>query len=1128
MSTLFLHQGRNLLPGAELTASHVRPSTAIALKETRKTGNGRVRLGGAYTGAEDTTVEVEIVSTDAGASPQVSSPQFAGAGNGTLEGLAVDAGATAGVYTISLVDLGIDTLHAWAMLYGYTIRARNPGADGNTIRLSVSTAGIVRSAAPYSLLADLSAGATGVSGPEYDWGALALLPSGELQAAAPRICFAADPQQIYRQYKQTTDGAITYTFVPAVARSIPAGTAVQLVTGTYTVTITDGVTTETLAGIVTLYDLLAAIVRDSSLLTVDGSYSAERLPASPNARDLLLRTESYQLPVQTSGSEYVRASELNNLTVPAGAPTEKLSVVCIEASTTGAEVWSVIGSVSGALQQATSGVPWSNEGYEFTIPRRLPEVSAPPGQVWISDINYAGRGDGEVSPPVCLDEPRLGAAAPASMTLRLVWKAVPNYGDCACENTAYTGSPSEECLGIELEDANMGLDPTYLAKLEAVTSWHHAFVAGNAVLSAEGEIKVAQHDVTAANRVRDDVLLTVLADIFAAGVPAAAALTEFDALLTLVSSDFAALSGIDTFALPSATDFTSVQLSPGASFNFTTNSTYRHADGFFKCLAGGAVTNSSGGTNTYVTVSSVSSGSGRGAIFHPTGSYLSGTNAVVLAYLGSVDEIGYQKDLSDQVAASGRISAQIDSLATKYKSRADHVRVKAGLLPKKSDAGTDGSECWQRYDDYGFEVEGNQYLWLFPNHYWMSARRVYDPETGWRIEPTREVGFVLKVECPESLKPGDTVTVEIRSDGISLGTYALNDRFEISVIHGAPLYLSGGVDGNDTHTWRVDGPAGLLPPYAVVHNSEAAYSAGGLHFLLRRGAVANAVGDQWQVEVTGGRWRWRKGGGAWSGEQQLTTGTQAIVDGLQATFQAGVSPSWAAGDLWVFAVEQPHAPGHLPHPDDERWAWDDDGRTVTASWATPQAFDALAVALHKLPVGAVVQVDRWDGAAWVPVATLAQRRGAMVSLLPEALEVQQLRWTVSGAPGAEVGWLFVGRSERVSEPQELRLSRAYAVTRSGGLRPRSAFLGRGDGGLVAWRTWADWSDADAVLAMVDGLKESGDWPLVLVPHHLHPGDARLVRIATDLIEVQDVFQYQQDEQRVPSLSIELPLEAVIE
>ena len=68
-------------------------------------------------------------------------------------------------------------------------------------------------------------------------------------------------------------------------------------------------------------------------------------------------------------------------------------------------------------------------------------------------------------------------------------------------------------------------------------------------------------------------------------------------------------------------------------------------------------------------------------------------------------------------------------------------------------------------------------------------------------------------------------------------------------------------------------------------------------------------------------------------------------------------------------------------------------------------------------------------------------------------------------------------------------------------------------------------DADAPVALVDWAQQL-DEPLVFLPHHLHEGDASLVRCAADALEISDIHEYQPDNSAHRLLSATLEMEPV--
>ncbi|MCU0843290.1 MAG: hypothetical protein MUC79_16470 [Thiobacillaceae bacterium] len=185
-------------------------------------------------------------------------------------------------------------------------------------------------------------------------------------------------------WRSFTGGVQSYHFRPALRRAYQAGDAVYAVTGTREVEITDGVTTETLSGITTLADLLAAVVAESDLLAVEGL--AVDGPVDPSraatnrqgTEDLAIWTSARVEDAGGTGSVYAQRGP-ERIAV-GDAATELIEAVCTAVTATqgaglGSERWSVRGSVSGALGLYTSGdqVNGPVGRFRFVIPQRMPE-----------------------------------------------------------------------------------------------------------------------------------------------------------------------------------------------------------------------------------------------------------------------------------------------------------------------------------------------------------------------------------------------------------------------------------------------------------------------------------------------------------------------------------------------------------------------------------------------------------------------------------------------------------------------------------------------------------------------------------------------------------------------------------
>ncbi|PAT41223.1 hypothetical protein CK623_03000 [Vandammella animalimorsus] len=519
----YLSGHNNAARSAALTASSVRASQAIERVRAQRTGGGRVRLSGAYSGHAAAQVEIELRA--AGGVPRASQPQFAGVGNGQLSVLGVDAAAPLQALTLTLVDLGVPTEHAQLALREVQIRARAPGAAGNQIRITVQPQ-LQRAGTDWALLADWPAGSALQQGAQWDWGGLPLSAQGQLDERSGRIQIGHDPQ-VYRPYRVYKDGAWQFGLTPAPERPLPAGAPVWRVSGGYVVTVTDGQAVETYGdtaagqpALVTLYELLSALA-GSALVEVAGVVAAERALGGQAALDVPLRTQAWLHGL--SGKV-----DLKDVSVPPAAPTQQLTVRCINADVIGQERWSVQGAVSGALPVAVTGQRYQSAAADFLIPAIAPAAQGS-GEVGFV-YTPTGRSDDEGLPSVCLRPLRLGAnARPLTVTFRYS-KRPP--AECSCSDMAALRL-SLSCLGLERED-DMALDAAHQQRLQLLYQWRRDFVASNTA-----KYFAVRKDMDFA-----DLVTRHFAEALAEIYEVAAAAAEWDAALVDMRADLQGLESL--------------------------------------------------------------------------------------------------------------------------------------------------------------------------------------------------------------------------------------------------------------------------------------------------------------------------------------------------------------------------------------------------------------------------------------------------------------------------------------------------------------------------------------------------------------------------------------------------------
>ncbi len=1090
----------NLIPAATLTASEVAVANAVRTMDVTRTGNGRIRLTGDYAGHE--TSDIDILIASGGATLRASTPTFAGVGNGTLTVDAVGGGAQAETWSLTLVDLGTDTTHASLTVDTLTLRAVVAGAAGNAVRLTVTPA-LTRAATVYSLLADWPAGQATLPGPEFDFGGLPLSAKGELDATSPRLQIGQD-HTVYRPYRLYKDGAWQYGLTPAPFRALPADSLLYSVTGGYDVVVTDGVDTETYPGLVTFYDLAQALAA-SALLTVDGVVVADRKPGGMDARDVPLRTGAWVLSAT--------GVALDSLAPATTAPTESVTVECINDDAVGAEVWRVFGTVTGEIGTATTGTAFSTATIGFTVPDKAASVPGTGQTAW--KYTPATRDVGEDLGDVCVRELTLGInARPKSVTFR--YEARPDVGTCDCNSATLIGRFTDACLGLD-GGTDMALDAAYQTRLEALFLWRSGFMERQVILGA---------DTTASSKKRKliDAVAATFADTVAETYSVSAANTEWDAALVAAKADFEALDS------PSEGYSTPTAITSPSSAALKIGGYYSYAGVNWRIVK---ITKTSGGEVQQAVTASALVLTGLDINLDTDQAITDATYTYTFRRTEQVTN--YVQD-GTAVTTSAAFDVLVVELTAKYKSRMDYVRALAGLVPK-SDASTasSGDGCWRDSADAYWWVDTNgDYYPAFNNTAYISSKTSTDSGASAGIpagEPysTKEFAFYIGVGCADRLKEGDTVTITINGvDGNR--PYAVGDKAELAIVAAGPAYLAGGVDGDDTHTWSVLASAsGSLADYEIPApdtGTVPTYTAAGVTVQLAHGGIPYVLGDKFDFAIESGQFRWRQDGGLWSALTDIAPSV-SLADGLSAEFIAGASPSFVAADYWWFRAEQPNAPSGLTTPDDAGWAWSSATATLTADLGGSETIHAVTLARLDLPAGASLTVEGSDdsGATWAFSETMDLTNPVAALLLDTPWTVTHLRLSLADAAAGRIGWWWAGKPIATAySATTCRLARTYGITRGSGLNPASAYAGRGQGGELAWSDSLLQTDLDALLPLLDHLAENGE-PMILVPHHLHPGESALVTVDADAIDLTDIHEYQPDDTSRRLISMTLPLRA---
>lgn len=489
-------------------------------------GGGRLVVSGSYTGAADTVVDVEVVSGSGGALT-ASAPVVRGVGNGVLS---IDALAPAAVpesLTFALLDAGTAPVPAALEFYGAALAARAEGAGGNALSLAV-TRNITLTPMPYATIESIAAGTDSLEGPQWDWGQPAATDAG-IPDAALRVQFAGYPT-VPPGVEGLEGGRFVYRIDPATAYEIPADVQIHAVSGDYTLTLTDGVTTEAYTA-VTIYDFLAAVDARSALARVRGTLARDTAPGGMAVTDIPLRTDAHALPATGGAVEVVSVSP--------SAPTELLTLTY---AGQGAGLWAVRGGVSGELPAAVAGELYTYGPVGFRIP--LPASNAAGARI-SATVQLTTREEGEGLPALCFKPLMLGAAA-TDKTITFTYRSRPP-ADCVCDDLPALNL-SGACLGLDVGGFGMALDAAYQTRLVQLYQWRANFIESNVELAPNwgtaDSVRADSTDIQFAN-----LMVRALAGCLAEIYGDAAALAQWDAYWASLQLDLDPYEGAGGLAL---------------------------------------------------------------------------------------------------------------------------------------------------------------------------------------------------------------------------------------------------------------------------------------------------------------------------------------------------------------------------------------------------------------------------------------------------------------------------------------------------------------------------------------------------------------------------------------------------
>ncbi len=1123
----------NAAATAAIAASAQRASTDIRLIGQRRAGGGRMTLAGAYEGEADSTVEVEILD-GAGASLCASTPVINGVGNGRLTIAALDIGALPETLTFTLADAGSPAEFAVLDFFGAQLAARAPGEAGNALSIEVAR-NLATTPMPYTTLETITAGSAELEGAAWHWGQPAGAGAG-IPPTALRVQFEGFPQ-VHRAWKTWRDGAFVFHLDPAPAWDIPADTRVLAVSGGYTLTVSDGATSEVYADVVTVYDFLTALRARSALVEVRGAIAVDTAPGGMGVTDIPLRTDAQALPATIKVASGKLAA-LTGITVQPDAPTENIVISYVGAAAGGGNAWAVEGGISGALPNALTGVPYAHGPVGFTIP-----VLATSGVIDTARIRArfdpTSRQDGEGLPGICF-KPLLLGAQPQNKTVTFTYRKKPTK-ECPCDNLP-AQHVSLTCLGLADGGDAMALNPEIQSRLIRLYEWRTIFFSSNTYIN---QLPVAvRQDLDFADMITE-VFAGTLESIHASPI----ALAKWDEYYVGMTTELDILLGTGGAMAQPFPEATTLQGGKVGSIYYNTHN--RHYYRLIDATYAGTTEEAPTLPFNYLSYEGAASPSTFEAF--PLDSPLWTTDYSVTTlrrnrstwnttFYGAVlhyQDMGrfYFTNLFGQdnlvlvPDENGSYDSVLSQLVRRYKAMMDLTLALAGVVPdpKTEASSVAGHACWRDYPSktHWWVDETGEYLPVFTNTPYVSA--VLDCSL---VVGTQEFGLGVVTQCEHRIKEGDSFTITIGGAGAGTGAYANGDSIVIPIIGAAGAAFAGGAGGDAMQTWAVRGSrSGDLPDWLWRPGAPTPYADGPITAELAAGAIPFEVGDAIHVALEGGRMRWRRDGGAWA-EGDLFGPAHGLGEGLTLAATPGATPSFVAGDTWRFQAVATHGVSRLRRPRiGQAYAWDGASTVLDIDLGDASDIEAVTLALHTLPATVVITISGGELAADEWALTPVWRDGPIVAPLPAPRAVRFLRVRIDGAgAGASIGWLWAGMGwQPTVGASELTQARQYGMARGSGINPGALYRGRGMGGRWVWRVddgaALESGCADALLALVDHVAEQGVEPVCLVADIREPERASLALLDADEVSFIDHINWQHAGNR--AVSVDLPFRAVL-
>lgn len=380
---------------------------------------------------------------------------------------------------------------------------------------------------------------------------------------------------------------------------------------------------------------------------------------------------------------------------------------------------------------------------------------------------------------------------------------------------------------------------------------------------------------------------------------------------------------------------------------------------------------------------------------------------------------------------------------------------------------------------------------------------------------TKEFAFLIETPCGGSLMEGDQIIVTIGEASYEK-TYQLGDLTYLPTIAKQNLYLTGGIDGDDTYIWSVQGTLNAFPDYLLDRDDPQAYIDSKLTFKITDGIIPFQVGDSFEFSVEGGHFIWRKDSGAWSASVNIEQEIQTFDSGLRIGFDFGVSPSFVIDDTWEVLCIQDNKKSNLLDTY-KSLKWRGSGN-FTIDMGSSIVVNALIIDAHT--IGSSFTLRTSDAPDFSPeIDSLVITPADLICKLLTFSSARYYRLEFSG--DVDIGFLFLGSLMTLSlDADEVTPNRSYEIDRQNTKEPFSLLKHSSTGYSVGYKSMLVNNDFELIDEMISYLKKNNDQPVYFIANTVYPEDCIRGRVNIDNIQFGGVIDVNAPKaNRVYSLTI---------